>query len=260
MIQALVNGNWESFSDGELQPGTDSFNFKSGLYETFRTKNHKPIFLKPHLDRLFNSAKEINLNILYSRSEIEKMIADVIKRFPRNNQRARIIVIPEKVIIYTTDLNLDQNIYQGVSTITVSAIRTNPKIKSTSYRTCHDAYNTAHSNGCFDAILLDESDTVLEGSRSNVFWVLDNTLYTRNENILPGITRQTIISKSPFTVHFGYLNQSDFYHLDELFLTNSGSGIIPVLKVNSTLIGNGELGSITSKLLQLYDIWLNNEL
>ena len=59
MIKALVNGHWETYENNELQPGTDLFNFGTGLYETFRTLKHKPVFLKPHLDRLFDSAKKI---------------------------------------------------------------------------------------------------------------------------------------------------------------------------------------------------------
>ena len=55
MIQALVNGIWKSFDEKDLQPGTNSFKINSGLYETFRTKNFKPVLLKPHLDRLFQS-------------------------------------------------------------------------------------------------------------------------------------------------------------------------------------------------------------
>ena len=63
MIQALVNGIWKSFDEKDLQPGTNSFTMDSGLYETFRTKNFKPVLLQPHLDRLFQSAEKINLPV-----------------------------------------------------------------------------------------------------------------------------------------------------------------------------------------------------
>ena len=92
MIQALVNGIWKSFDEKDLQPGTNSFKINSGLYETFRTKNFKPVLLKPHLDRLFQSAEKINLKIMYSKTEIEKMIKMVINNFHEKNQRARVIV------------------------------------------------------------------------------------------------------------------------------------------------------------------------
>ena len=54
MIQALINNKWESINDNNLLLGTDTFSFGTGLYETFRTLEWKPIFLEPHLDRLYN--------------------------------------------------------------------------------------------------------------------------------------------------------------------------------------------------------------
>ena len=93
-----------------------------------------------------------------------------------------------------------------------------------------------------------------------MFWVKDNTLFTRRSDVLPGVTRQTIISNSPFPVLFEEINLFDLMRSDELFLTNSGSGIIPVIKVNSSQINNGNPGPITRELLKLYDIWLKNEI
>ena len=255
MIKALVNGNWEYFSEEELQPGTGSFRFNSGLYETFRTKSYKPVLLKPHLDRLFISAKKINLQIKYSKLEIEKMISKVLDEFHVGDQRARVIIVPEKVIIYTADLNLNRNIYAGVSAITVSAQRNNPAIKTTDYKNCLIAYRLAQSKNCFDAILLDKKEEVCEGSRSNIFWVLNNTLFTREDNVLPGVTRSTIIQNSPYPINFSIINIVDFRRISELFLTNSGSGIIPVIKVNSIIIGNGKPGPMTLNLMKLYDRW-----
>jgi len=256
MIKALVNWNWESFDDDELQPGTGSFSFGYGLYETFRTKNYKPIFLNQHLRRLFNSAETINLKITYSCSEIGKMIYTVINGFHEKDQRVRIIAVPEKVIIYTTALNFDEKIYEGISTLTVSTQRDNPKVKTTDYTNCLDAYKIAQNKNCFDAILIDDKNQILEGSRSNIFWIMNNSLFTRKDNVLPGITRQMIIEKSPYPIVYDHLNIFDFKRLDELFLTNSGSGIIPVSKIDSTLIGKACPGSITIKLLKLYDSWV----
>ena len=255
MIKALINGNWESFNDDELQPGTDSFGFSSGLYETFRTKNYKPILLEPHLDRLFNSAQRINLKIIYSKQEIKNMINIVINHFHDKNQRARIIVTQNKVIIYSTSLNLDKKIYKGVDTLTISYTRDSPHIKTTDYKGCLNAYEIAKRKNCFEAILLDKKNNILEGSRSNIFWVISNSLFTRKNNVLPGITRKTIIKNSPIPIHFGKLNIFDINRVDELFLTNSGSGIIPVTKINSIIINKGFPGPITFKLLELFSLW-----
>ena len=260
MINALINNQWESIPEKDLQPGSDSFAFGTGLYETFRTLNHKPVFLEPHLDRLFKSAQAIDLRIEFSQNEIVKMIARVVQQFDDPNQRARILAVAEKIIIYTSSLNLDPSIYKGVSTITVPALRKTPEIKTTDYTTCLEAYKIAENNDCFETILLDKNNQVLEGSRSNVFWIQGEKLFTRDGDVLPGVTRQTVISRSPFSIFYEQLNQLDFDQVNEIFLTNSGSGIIPVVKVNSIQIGTGKPGPITVELLKLYDGWLNNEI
>ena len=260
MINALINNQWESVPEKDLQFGSDSFAFGTGLYETFRTLNHKPVFLEPHLDRLFQSAQGIDLTILFSQNEIVEMIARVVQQFDDPTQRARILAVPEKIIIYTSSLNLDPSIYKGVSTITVPALRKLPEIKTTDYTTCLEAYKIAEENDCFEAILLDKNNQVLEGSRSNVFWVQGEKLFTRKGDVLPGVTRQNVILGSPFPLFYGQLNQFDFNQINEIFLTNSGSGIIPVVKVNSIQIGTGKPGPITVELLKVYDGWLNNEI
>ncbi|MEE3153253.1 MAG: aminotransferase class IV [Candidatus Neomarinimicrobiota bacterium] len=260
MINALINNQWESVPEKDLQFGSDSFTFGTGLYETFRTLNHKPVFLEPHLDRLFKSAQAIDLTIASSQNKIVKMIARVVQQFDDPNQRVRILAVAEKIIIYTSSLNLDPSIYKGVSTITVPALRKTPEIKTTDYTTCLEAYKIAENNDCFETILLDKNNQVLEGSRSNVFWIQGEKLFTRDGDVLPGVTRQTVISRSPFSIFYEQLNQLDFDQVNEIFLTNSGSGIIPVVKVNSIQIGTGKPGPITVELLKLYDGWLNNEI
>ena len=89
MIKALVNNSWELFDIDELQPGTSVFNFGTGLYETLRTKDHKPILLSLHLDRLFNSAKSTSLKPAFHRKKVESMIIQVIESSPEPDQRVR---------------------------------------------------------------------------------------------------------------------------------------------------------------------------
>ena len=81
MIKALVNNSWKSFDMNELQPGTSVFNFETGLYETIRTRGHRPILLTPHLDRLFNSAKSTDLKSPFHKKKVEWSL---VKENPHN--------------------------------------------------------------------------------------------------------------------------------------------------------------------------------
>ena len=260
MIKALINNQWESIPKENLQLGTDTFSFSSGLYETFRTLDFKPVFLQPHLDRLFSSANRIGLNIQFTQSDILDMLSKVIHYFHDPNQRVRILAVPNKLIVYTSYLNLDPSIYNGVSVITIEASRTQPEIKTTDYHACLTAWKAAVNAGCFEAILMDGSGILYEGSRSNLFWVKDAKLFTRKEDVLPGTTRQIIINHSSVSIQYNTLNSMDLPNIDEVFLTNSGSGIIPVTSINDKNIGNGSVGIITRQLLSKYNEWMLKEI
>lgn len=260
MIKALINGKWELVPDKHLQIGGVSFAYKSGLYETFRTLDYKPVFLNPHMDRLYQTAQKTSLKIRFSRSILLDMINTVISEFSEPDQRVRILAVPDHLILYTSSLNIDSSIYDGVKVITVHASRNTPDIKTTNYQVCLSAWEKAQKLHCFEAILTDNNGDVFEGSRSNIFWIKNEKLLTRQGKILPGITRQMIISKFSYPVEFGKLNVTDFKKIDELFITNSGSGVVPVSHVNGSRIGNGSVGKITRKLLNDYTRWIKEDI
>jgi branched-subunit amino acid aminotransferase/4-amino-4-deoxychorismate lyase len=256
MIKALINNQWESIPEENLQLGADTFSYEVGLYETFRTLDFKPVFLAGHLNRLFKSSKKINLNIPYSQSNISKMLIKVIQDFPAPNQRVRILAVPNELIIYSSHLNLNQKIYEGISAITVEAFRDNPHLKTTNYHACLNAWKLANDAGCFEAILMNKHGIIFEGSRSNIFWIKNKKLFTRADGVLPGITRQTILNLSPYPVEFGILHIENINEINECFLTNSGSGIIPVTQINGENIGDGSVGTVTKQLLAQYNNWI----
>lgn len=260
MKKVLLNGEWATVPTEKLQFGTSSFGFQSGLYETLRTLDYRPVFLSVHLERLFTSAKKIGLEIEHTQQELTKMTTKAIQAFDDPNQRVRILATPENLIIYTSKLNLNMSIYGGISVLTVLAKRFSPDIKTTDYETCLSAWKKAQKQNCFEAVLVNKNGDIFEGSRSNIFWVREGRIVTREKEVLPGVTRQTLLTKSPFSIIFGKLNKTDFRKIDELFITNSGSGIVPVTRVNDKNVGSGKVGKTTNKLLELYDKWISQDI
>lgn len=258
MIKILNNEKWETIPKSHLKLGADTYAYQCGIYETFRTLNHKPVFFEPHLDRLFKSANQAGIKIIFNRKKIIEMVKTVISDIPNPNQRTTILAIPNNIIVYTSKLKLDKSVYSGVKVATIYLDRMRPEVKTTNSKNkCSTALKKAKDMNCFEAILIDKNNIVLEGSRSNVFWIKNKSLKTRKKRVLPGITRQTLISRSPYPVLFDLLNQSDLKDVDELFITNSSYGIIPITKVDSFNIRNTRPGPITKQLLMLYDQWIN---
>tara|TARA_B100000900_G_scaffold216737_1_gene183510 strand:- start:397 stop:756 length:360 start_codon:yes stop_codon:yes gene_type:complete len=117
-------------------------------------------------------------------------------------------------------LDLNYDIYNGVSIITVKAKRDTSKIKTTDYHFCLNAYQLAQEHECFDAILMDKDQVVFEGSSSNFFWIKKNSLFKRETDVLPRVTRNTIVTP-PYAVKYDELNVLDFDWLSELFSENN---------------------------------------
>jgi len=217
---------------------------KSGLYETLKTINKQAPTLSLHINRLFSSAKKLK----YTKEELTNMTLAVIEKSKYKSQRIRITVTEDKTVITSTRFRNNPEIYKGVTCVSTMAKRTNPKIKSTNISISKKANAQAKKSGHFEAILLDEFHTVYECSYANLFWFKNNILYTKKDNVLPGITRNTIIKKSKFPVKFTNCTITDLYKMNEVFLTSSLRNIVPITKIDGHKIGNGKPGKNTITL------------
>jgi branched-chain amino acid aminotransferase len=111
----------------------------------------------------------------------------------------------------------------------------------------------------YDTVLLtDPQGNVVEGPGFNVFAVRDGALHTPAEGVLEGITRQTAIEiaqQQGRSVHLGALSAQSLRSADEVFLTSSGGGVLPVSRVDGVSIGTGAPGPITRSLIDTYWAW-----
>lgn len=223
-----------------------------GIFETIKTHNKKPIQLNEHIDRLCSSAKTIELPIKYTKSELKKMVEKVAKKSPHKTQRIKITAITGKIIIISTHQKIDKKIYKtGATLLSIKRERPIPEIKSISYISSFLSHEQATKKGAFEALLIDENNEVYECAYSNIFWFEGNTLCTREKNILPGITRDTIIKISPFKIKFKNIKLSELKKKKEIFITSSIIDIVPITKIDNTKIGTSLPGKNTKQLINL---------
>ncbi len=260
MVKALVNSVWKEVPGESLLIGGPDFAYPSGLYETLRTVDYIPVFLEAHLKRLFQAARRIDVRLKYSQSEITQQVIQVIRSFPDPDQRVRIIAVPGQFIIYTSALNLNQSIYDGVNVISLPVRRPTPELKTTQTEASLQAWLKAQQQGCFEALLISKTGTVFEGSRSNVFWVSQGRLFTKESGVLPGTTRELILTKANRRVWFSELNIHELDQIDEIFLTNSGSGVVPVKSINGYKLPEPVPGEITAAIMVQYNAWLEEDI
>jgi len=255
MIDVLTNGKWESKNPDDLRTDSNYFAYKKGIYETIKVERKKIFFLEEHLQRLFDTASKVDLSIRFTKEEIKNQINQVLNRLQTPNQLIRLILYPEKISVFSENLNIDSKIYNGVKIMTFLAKRKNPELKSIDNKIAATAWNAAINADCFESLLIDKKNYIYEGSRSNFFWVKNNIIYTRENDILPGITRQVILRNYPLNISFGILNLKNLATIDESFITQTSRGIIPVKQINNITIGTSSPGKITAELIILYNQW-----
>ncbi|MCL4100093.1 Branched-chain-amino-acid aminotransferase [Bacillus altitudinis] len=274
----FLNDELVKKEDAKISVYDHGFLYGDGVFEGIRVYNGNIFRMKEHLDRLYDSARSIMLNIPYSLEELtEKMIHTVERNGlkdayirlvvsrgagdlgldPNNCGRANTVIIVEPLAIFP------KHLYEtGIDIVTVPTRRNrpdvlSPKVKSLNYLNNILVRIEAHMAGVSEALMLNDQGYVAEGSADNVFIYKKGKLYTPPGYIgaLEGITRNAImeiaedlgyeVKEEPFTRH-------DVYTAEEVFLTGTAAEVIAVVKVDGRIIGEGKLGFHTNKLLEQF--------
>jgi len=253
------------YVNGKFIPETNVVNIvdQYGLFESLIFTQGKIFKLKEHLDRLYDGAKVIQVNIPLNKTKLAEAIYETIKKNSLTQAYIRVSIFKSSHSISLQIMakpvpQYPKEIYrQGVSIITVPTRRhslesTNPLIKSSNFET--NILAKIESISYFEAIMLNEKGYVTEGTRSNIFICKKGILTTTPTylGLLKGITRDWIIELAAIEgieVKVEIMSRFDLYSCDEAFLTFTSAGIVPVTRIDNRPIGNGKPGVITQKLL-----------
>lgn len=249
----LISINNKIVKDQEAKiPISSSLLRGFGVFETMRTYENKKFF-KPenHLQRLFDSAKKINLKVKYSKPQILRTIDKISKRSPHKIQRIKIIALENQLII-TSEKEVIPKLNKGVKCMSVNCVRSLPEVKSVSYLPSYFSHEKAVAKGFYEAILVDDEEYIYEGAYTNIFWFEGDNLCTRKDKILPGIIRDTVVKISPYPVKFKTIKLKELITKEEVFLTNSIKGIVAVTQINKEKIKTDQKTKILADLLDTY--------
>lgn len=241
-----------------------------GVCDIIRTFDKKPYLLKEHIQRLEKSAIEIGLKLPWSKKEIAQIIIDTLEK-NRLDAEANIRIVvtggsstdffyPQdkpRLIVLITDLKpLPSEWYtNGIKVITRHEERSVPGAKVISYIPAALAMKEAQKKGAVESIYVNPNNEVMEGTTSNLFMVINGTLITPKEGVLNGVTRQAVISlaKNICPVKQDAISLKQFLNADEIFITGTNKGIVPVVQVDGKIIGTGKPGEVTKKLMAALD-------
>ncbi len=271
-----LDGQFVTKENAKVSVFDHGFLYGDGIFEGIRIYNGNIFKCKEHLDRLYDSAKSIMLNIPLTFQEMEEALVETLRRNelrdgyirlvvsrgagnlgldPNRCPKASVVIIAEQLAIYS-----EEAYKTGLKTVSVSIKRNlpdalNPKIKSLNYLNNILVKIQSNLSGAGEAIMLNAQGYVTEGSGDNIFIIKNGVITTPPCYLgaLDGITRQAIIEicnnkgykikEEPFTLH-------DVYVADEVFLTGTAAEVIAVREVDGRIIGEGHAGPVTLKLLE----------
>ncbi len=278
MTKVYINGKLFDKADARVSVYDHGLLYGDGVFEGIRVYAGKVFKLREHLERLYDSAKAIALEIPLS---LEQMTEAVQRTVQVNNKKEgyiRLIVTrgagslgidPRKttdpqVIVIVDDISLyPPELYEnGLDIITSSFVRNhpnalNPRIKSLNYLNNILAKVEAVRAGCLEALMLNVNGEVAEATADNVFVVKRGVLKTppTSAGILEGVTRNFVLElarDAGVPTQEVTLIRHDVYCADECFLTGTGAEIIPVVKCDDRVIGSGKPGPITRRLRERF--------
>ena len=264
--------------DDQIVPGNNAqvsvfdrgFLYGDSIYETMRSRGRKITFLDRHLERLASSAEGIGLDLPRESGEIAGILQQVVDAAPAGQDAAvRLMVSRGKgppgldfegcqphLVIIAKPLSpgLHPAAADGIDIIGTT-VRRNPKgaldpaIKSGNFLNNIQAYREVQEAGAFEGVMLTISGDVAEATTSNIFWVRAGTVFTpRSEGILAGVTRATVLelleaSGTPFEV--GAFSFDHLMAAEEIFLTSTLKGVLPVKTIDGVTLSSPDRGSMT---------------
>ena len=146
---------------------------------------------------------------------------------------------------------------KGVRIVSFAGKRNTPRAKNLADAFTYMARQHALSCDTYEALLVDSKDYVRECAYANIFWVNGDALHTTNKEILFGITRETAIELNDDDCVYKGITYRALLRADEVFITQTSSGILPVSQIDGHKIGSGRPGPVTRRLMKVFNqlVW-----
>ncbi len=237
----------------------------AGVYTTFRTFHKSKILnLNMHVERLERSAQLKSRKIYIDRQVFRAYLRAAIAAHPAPENRVRVIVNwdseskGEAVFLAVEDLRVpDKELYiNGARAKTIHLNRNNPEAKATEFIQQTSHLRGELTNGLNELLMVDENGVILEGLSSNFFAIRQETVYTNQAGVLPGITREmvlTILRDREIPVVFEGIRLEEINRIQEAFITSASRGVLPLVQIDDTVIGSGLPGPLTQPLMKAYE-------
>jgi len=261
-IYTCINGEYLPFSQSSVPVSDLIVQRGFGIFDFFLVKDKVPPFLSFHLDRFIRSAALMGMDLPYTKEELSEIVIGLIRKNNIQNSSVKIMLTggvsaddftltPARstliVINKPFEIKWPEAWENGASLITSKYQRELPEAKTINYLQSVRLSRQLLASGAAE-ILYVARNWVRECSRSNVFYVKDNCVYTPKSKILDGVTRKRILQLKGYNMMVADFKLKDLLAADEVFITSTTKGVLPVIKIDSKIISNGRIGAITQAI------------
>jgi branched-chain amino acid aminotransferase len=242
----------------------------AGVYTTLRTYDHNNVLpLQAHFERLEESARLAGKPVTLDRQLLRIALHSVLPNIHFKDSRIRITLDLEQHP-GTTFLAFEplktpkkKDYLNGVRTISHQYKRKDPQAKLTGFLSEARKILETTDSSINEVLLVDERGAIYEGVSSNFFTIKNGCVYTSDQDILMGIIRSIALRAAKeleIPIHYEFSNLGDISGFEESFITSASRGILPVVNIDNTDIGDGKPGKMTQRLMMEYNKILKTEL
>ena len=274
-MKIYIDGQFYDKENAKISVFDHGLLYGDGVFEGIRFYNGRVFRLEEHIDRLFDSARAIALNIGMDKSAVIEATLETIRQNqlhdgyirlvvtrgvgdlglnPMLCPKASLFIIASKITLYSAD-----KYENGLDVVTCATRRIphgalSPMVKSLNYLNNVMAKIEAQNAGAGEGLMLNEQGFVSECTGDNIFIIKNGVITTPpiSAGALAGVTRSVVFDLAAefgIPIHEPMMTRYDIFTADECFLTGTAAEIIPAVKLDTRLIGDGKPGPITRRLI-----------
>jgi branched-chain amino acid aminotransferase len=277
-LKIFIDGKFYPESNAKVSVFDHGLLYGDGVFEGIRFYNGRVFRLEEHLLRLWDSARSITLDIPMSIAEMTEALLETIRQNdlrdgyirlivtrgvgdlgldPRRCKRASVIIIATTITLYPPEFYKRGLAIATVATRRINPAALNPAVKSLNYLNNIMARIEANLAGADEALMLNDAGYVAEGTADNLFVVKRGQIATPpvSAGALGGITRSVVFE---IAAELGVncfeknITRHDVFTADECFLSGTAAEVVPVVKADSRVIGEGKPGAITTRMMDRF--------
>lgn len=274
---AYMDGQYLPIREAKLSVLDYGFLHSDATYDVVHVWKGAFFRLGDHLERFFRGMTELHMSIPYDKAEVADVLHNCVALSGLENAYVEFICTRGTSSDFSRDPRDAENRFvafaipfgsvankeqmeRGLHIAVTDVLRippssVDPTVKNYHWLDMVKALYAAYERGADTAVLLDASGNVAEGPGFNIFAVKDGVVSTPDQGVLLGITRQTIFdlcAEMGIQCRAQDIAVEDLKSADEVFVTSTAGGVMPVSRIDEQPLGAGEVGLLTKRMMALY--------